>query len=232
MMNEKHSVLAIGGHVGDMELTAGQLLAACALQGGKITTLALTAGEKGAPSGRSTEDYRKQKLTEAGAFAEALGGEAYVLDYSDGLLPDDDKVRFEVCDIIRNVKPDILITHHRNSMHKDHMACHRIVEDARFYAGIAGFKRELPAHFSRTLYFAENWEDAIDFKPYIYLDTTAGYELWKKAIVKHSFVIESKSFPYFEYYDTLSRVRGIEARTARAECFMIPDENHRIVTAL
>lgn len=231
-MHEKHSILAIGGHVGDMELTCGKLMATCAVNGGKITTLALTAGEKGVPAGSTVDQYRKQKIKEARDFAEMLGGEAFVLDYPDGLLPDDEKVRFEVCDIIRRVKPDILVTHHQHSMHKDHMACQRIVVDARFYAGIAGFERDLPAHFARTLYFAENWEDAVDFKPYVYIDVSAGYELWKKAIQTHWFVTGSTSFPYFEYYDALCRVRGIEARTERAECFMIPDENHRIITSL
>ena len=43
-----HTVLAIGAHVGDAELTAGALLATCAVHGGKAVTLALTAGEKGA----------------------------------------------------------------------------------------------------------------------------------------------------------------------------------------
>ena len=45
-------ILAVGGHVGDMELTAGGILATCAAGGGHIATLALTAGEKGVPAGR------------------------------------------------------------------------------------------------------------------------------------------------------------------------------------
>ena len=40
------TVLAIGAHIGDAELTAGALLASCAVHGGKAVTLALTAGEK------------------------------------------------------------------------------------------------------------------------------------------------------------------------------------------
>ncbi|MFR7880484.1 MAG: hypothetical protein ACLU5J_02655 [Christensenellales bacterium] len=38
------TILAIGGHIGDMELTAGGLMATNALNGGKNITLALTAG--------------------------------------------------------------------------------------------------------------------------------------------------------------------------------------------
>ena len=93
------TVMAIGAHVGDAELTAGALLATCAVHGGKAVTLALTAGEKGAPAGADIAEYRRNKIGEAEAFARELGGEAYVLPYEDGLLPDNDEVRFAVCDI-------------------------------------------------------------------------------------------------------------------------------------
>ena len=166
------TILAVGAHIGDMELTCGALLAANAVHGGRSVTLALTAGEKGAPAGADVAEYRKSKVAEAEAFAAELGGEAIVLGYPDGLLPDNDEARFAVCDVIRRVKPDILITHHAHSMHKDHAACHRIVTDAWFYAAIEGFERDLPRHFARHLYYAENWEDAEGFQPYVYLDVS------------------------------------------------------------
>lgn len=222
------TILAIGAHIGDMELTCGGLLAAAAVQGGKAVTLALTAGEKGAPAGIDVGMYRRQKIEEARAFAEELGGKSYVLGHRDGELEDDEVVRFEVCDIIRTVKPDIIVTHHEKSMHKDHAACHRIVVDAWFYAAIEGFQRGLPRHFARHLYFAENWEDAQDFKPYLYLDVSEGYDLWHKAIDHHRFAIESTSFAYKEYYAHLKRLRGIEGRTKYCECFMIPPEQMHI----
>ena len=64
-----HTVLAIGAHVGDAELTAGALLATCAVHGGKAVTLALTAGEKGAPIGADIAAYRADKIAQAEAFA-------------------------------------------------------------------------------------------------------------------------------------------------------------------
>lgn len=227
MSRNKLTVLAIGGHIGDMELTAGGVLATHSLKGDDIVTLALTAGEKGAPVGRDLQDYRKQKVNEAETFAKMLNGRAIVFDYPDGELPDNDEVRFKVCDVIREVKPDIIITHFKSSMHKDHMNTHKIVNDARFYAGNAYFVRENPPHFAPKLYYAENWEDAVDFKPYVYIDITEGFELWQKAAATHWFVTGSKFFPYLEYYNSLSRVRGIEARRGRAQCFMIPPETMR-----
>ncbi|CAH8717480.1 PIG-L family deacetylase [Paenibacillus thiaminolyticus] len=229
MREHKITILAIGGHVGDMELTAGGVLASHSLKGDRIVTLALTAGERGVPAGRDMAEYREQKVNEAKAFAEMLGGEAIVFDTPDGELQDNEENRFKVCDVIREVRPNIIITHFKNSMHKDHMTTHRIVNDARFFAGLPSFQRELPAFFASKLYYAENWEDAVDYKPYVYVDfSQEAYDLWVKAVSLHWFVTGSTSFPYLEYYKHLARVRGIEARKEFAETFMIPEESMRL----
>lgn len=230
MNEQKITVLAIGGHVGDAELTAGGVLAHHSLKGDRIVTLALTAGERGVPAGQDMAEYREQKVREANAFAEMLGGEAIVFDTPDGELKDDEDNRWAVCDVIRRVRPNVIITHWKNSMHKDHMTTHRIVNDARFYAGLPSFERELPAFFASRLYYAENWEDAVDYKPYVYVDfSKEAFDLWVKAVSQHWFVTGSKSFPYLEYYKHLARVRGIEARKEYAETFMIPEESKRVL---
>lgn len=227
----EHSILAIGAHVGDMELTAGGLLATCALQGGTITTLALTAGEKGAPKGRDLADYRAQKVREAEEFATLLGGTAQVLDCPDGLLADDEETRFRVAAVIRAVRPELIVTHFQNSMHKDHAACHRVVHDAWFYAATPGFDLPGAPHFARLL-FAENWEDAAGYRPYLYREVSAeGFALWQRAVQTHRFVTES-SFPYYEYYSHLKRLRGIEARKTYAETFAVLPEEQRVIDAL
>lgn len=228
MSVEQQTILAIGGHVGDMELTAGGVLAAHSLKGDRIVTLALTAGERGVPAGRDVADYRRQKVEEAKAFAEMLGGKSIVFDVPDGELQNDEEMRLRVCDVIREVKPNVIITHFKSSMHKDHNSTHLIVGDARYYAALGGLQRELPAHFAARLYYAENWEDAVDYKPYVYIDfDQEAYDLWVKAVSRHWFVTGSKSFPYLEYYKHLARVRGIEARKLYAETFMIPPETQR-----
>lgn len=230
MSEQKRTILGIGGHVGDMELTAGGVLASHSLKGDKIVTLALTAGERGVPAGRDMAEYREQKVNEAKGFAEMLVGESIVFDIPDGELPDDEAVRFQVCDVIREVRPNIIITHFKNSMHKDHATTHRIVNDARFFAGLASFKREKPAHFASKLYYAENWEDAVDYRPYVYVDfNQEAFDLWMKALSLHWFVTGSKSFPYMEYYKHLARVRGIEARKQYAETFAVPEETKRLI---
>lgn len=221
MERKQLHIMAIGAHVGDMELTAGGVLAQHAAMGDKITIVNMTPGEKGNPPHLTVEQYAEQKIREAREFAEMLGGQSIVLDYKDGELPDTDEPRFKIADLIREHKPNILITHWKNSMHKDHTITSRIVVDAQFYAGIRGFERENPAHFAAGPYFAENWEDPYDFKPYTYIDISKGYDLWMEALKKIWFVTNSTSFKYYEYYDALSKVRGCESRKGRAQAFAV-----------
>ena len=130
------TILAIGAHIGDAELTSGGIMAANAVDGGKSYTLALTAGERGNPKDMTPAEYRVRKVAEAEAFAMLMNGKAYVLDHPDGELPNSEEVRYEVANVIREVRPDVIVTHWKSTMHKDHNNTHLIVPDARFLASV------------------------------------------------------------------------------------------------
>lgn len=223
-------IMAVGGHVGDAELTCGGVLATYALNGYKILTVALTGGERGNPPHLTVEDYRTQKEEEAHRFASLLGGEAIIFPYTDGELPDKEEVRFALCDLIRKYRPEALMTHWKYSMHKDHELTHRIVKDAQFYAGLPGIVRENKAFYAKGPYYAQNWEDSVEFKPYLYVKVTPeGFALWKKAISEHWFAVNSPSFSYMEYYSNLMRCNGCLARTEYAQAFAINEEDKKLV---
>ena len=228
-MEERKTIMAIGGHVGDAELTCGGVLASMALQGYRPITVALTAGERGNPPGMTVARYREQKIREAEEFAGMLGGEAVVLPYCDGELPDTEEVRLQVCDLIRKYRPKAVMTHWKNSMHKDHMACHRIVLDAQFFAGLASVERPDKPCFA-PLYYAQNWEDSEGFQPYVYVEVTPeGFALWEKAIATSWFAMNSSSFKYKEYYSALMRANGILSRKEYAEAFDIEQYDKKII---
>lgn len=218
------TIMAVGGHIGDMELTAGGVLATLSLQGWRIVTVALTGGERGNPASMTPSEYLVQKKQEAEKFAKMLGGVSIVFPYPDCELTICDKTALELCDVIREYKPDVLLTHWKGSIHKDHIATHHIVKDAQQFAGLPSVERELPAHFAGGPYYCENWEDPHNFVPHTYMTVTdEGFELWEKAISEHWFTVNSKDFKYKDYYTHLMRVRGIEARKTRAQTFMIDE---------
>jgi LmbE family N-acetylglucosaminyl deacetylase len=224
----QRTILAVGAHAGDVELTSGALLAKQHRLGDRVVILHLTLGEGGNPR-LAPDRYADQKRREAVDAAAALGAEVLFGPYRDGELPDDDAARRYVADVIRAVKPSVVITHWRESIHKDHAAASRIVADAVLLASLEGVKAEHPPFRGvRSVWYAENWEDASGFQPYISVDVTSAMDTWRTAVTKYEFVRGGVSdFRYLDYYDALSIVRGALARKGRAEAFDIDASGKR-----
>lgn len=235
MPQESHkTVLAIGAHCGDVEVTCGAVLARHRKLGDQVAILHLTLGEGGNPN-MTPMAYGEQKRREAEAAARIIGAQPIFAPYRDGELPDTEEARRYVADVIRQVKPTHIITHWRNSIHKDHSATHAIVNDAVLLASLEGVVTSHPRHRGvRAVYYAENWEDPENFKPYLYVDVSDILETWKEAVTQYQFIKGGiSSFPYREYYEALARVRGAEAGTRYAVAFDVdPFEKKRIVESL
>jgi LmbE family N-acetylglucosaminyl deacetylase len=217
------TILAVGAHAGDMELTAGALLAKQAMAGDRVVLVHLSLGEAGNPK-MSREDYGKQKRTEAAAAAKTLGAEVIFGPYQDALIPQGDEAVRWLAGVISKVKPHYVITHWKNSIHRDHSLAYRVVNDAVLLASVEGTRGV------KGIYYAENWEDSEGFKPYLYFDVTAGFEAWKKAVTQYEFVRGGiVHFPYLDYYESLARVRGAEAGKKYAESFEVDESGKKRV---
>lgn len=208
MAERELRILTIGAHAADQELAAGMIVAKYTRQGHRAFILSLTPGEKGHPT-LTAEEYAGQKRREAAECCRKLGAEAIILGYRDAELPYSDEVALEVCDIIRDVRPDVVITHWEQSIHKDHRRAHRIAMDALFYAGLPRLVRSRPPHWTRAVYMSENWEDMDGYEPDLYVeipdpvfaqycDALASFALWHGGT----------GWPYGDYYRSLARLRG------------------------
>lgn len=202
------TIMAVGAHTGDAQLTMGMLLAKHAMQGDKIVIVDLTAGERGTPKGLTPEEFRPQNVAGAAEFAKMLGGTSIVLDTPDGELVHTPEASLQLCDLMREYKVDAVLHHWKNSFHKDHIAAHKITEDAIFFASLPTFSRPLPPARISNFMCAENWEDADGFVPYYYFDVTEAFPLWKEAIKKLWLAEHSTGFRYLRYYEALAIANG------------------------
>lgn len=219
---QKKHVLAIGAHVGDAEITAGLLVAKYTQAGHRATMLHLTGGERGNPKMDAAE-YRKQRVREANATAKRLGAEqCIVLDHPDGELQVDQDTIWQMCDLIRQLKPDIVLTHWRGSFHRDHRNAYTLTMEGGFLAALPAIQRELPAHLIRGLYYLENWEDMDDYQPDLWVDVSSVLDQWVEACSEHQLLRGEISFDYLHYYKGLAAKRGAEVGVKYAATVSLP----------
>lgn len=136
-------ILVILAHPDDPEFFCGATIARWVAKGNTVHYCLLTRGQKGA-SDPNTDPYKlgKAREIEQQEAAKCLGVEKVVfLDYVDGCLVPDLEAREAVTRVIRQEKPDILVTCDPTQLfgdnsinHPDHRAAGQIVVDATFPA--------------------------------------------------------------------------------------------------
>jgi LmbE family N-acetylglucosaminyl deacetylase len=225
--------LAIAAHPGDAIFTMGAAVARQVHDGGAGAFLNLTLGEMGHPTIPPPEYGAMQRAATEEA-ARMLGADSFFLAYPDAGLPFSEGAVLAVCDMVREYRPDIVLTHWEGSWHKDHRNAFAIVRDAVFYAGLPATVRALPAHPVKRIYYAENWEDARGFEPDTLLDIGPVFECWKKAC--EAFPMwrgETGIIRYRDYYTSLAVLRGALAQFDHAIALMSdPDARTRRLTKL
>lgn len=220
------TVMAVGAHVGDMDLAAGPVLAQNVLDGGRSVLVALTPGERGHPR-LGAADYKEQKIGEAKAFAAHIGAEVVVFDdLSDGFLPADDQVADRLAMLVREVRPDLLLAHWPRGIHSDHTHASVVAERARFLSGLPGHREEeRPRHGVARLLYTENWEDALGFEADTFVEISAeAHARWTEAISGQAFARgETYGFRYIDYYSAQMVMRGCLAGVPHAVAFSSGD---------
>lgn len=202
------TLMAIAAHPGDAVFTMGSAVAQHVASGGNGVFVSLTLGEKGAPRDIPVDRYGAMQRTASNRAAGMVGAAFEFLTYPDAEIPLKDDTALAVCDVIRTHKPSVVITHWSGSWHKDHQNCHLLVRDALFYAGLRTLSRKEPPHSVKKLYYADNWEDADNFKPDTYLDITAVFDKWMQACAAYPMWRGETGFRYNDYYSSLAVMRG------------------------
>jgi LmbE family N-acetylglucosaminyl deacetylase len=120
--------MTIGAHPDDAEFGAGGTLARWAREGCEISMVIVTDGSKGSWDPLvSANDLANLRTAEQIAAAAALGvtGDLIHLGYVDGELEYTMDLRRKVCQLIRRLRPNVVLSHDpwkRYMLHPDHRA--------------------------------------------------------------------------------------------------------------
>ena len=128
------SALAIGAHADDAEFGCGATLAKWAAAGATVHFLVLTDGSKGSwDAGTDLASLVAERRREQEKAASALGiAEVLFSDFVDGELGNGPAERAHVCEVIRTVRPEVVLGHDpwaRYRLHPDHRAAGFLVTD-------------------------------------------------------------------------------------------------------
>jgi LmbE family N-acetylglucosaminyl deacetylase len=202
-------VMAVAAHPGDGMFTMGAAMAIQVERGGSAVLLSLGLGERGAPKNIPVKQYGEMQRAATVKAARLLGAEAVFLAYPDAQIPFDEPAALAVCDVIREHKPETIITHWSGSWHKDHQNCHLLVRDAVFFAALATLERKLPPHSVRKIFYADNWEDATNFVPDTFIDIDPVFQKYMEACDFYPMWRgQTGFFRYNDYYGSLAVMRG------------------------
>ncbi|MDA8101641.1 MAG: PIG-L family deacetylase [Nitrospiraceae bacterium] len=142
-------VMAIGAHPDDIEFGAGGTIAKWAQQGCEAVIVIMTDGSKGTwnPEADPLElAMRRQGEARRAAGTMAPGAVVEFLGWTDGELRHGERAVAQLCHLIRQYKPDVLIAHDpwkRYRLHPDHRAAGFITTDALVAARDPHFLPEL-----------------------------------------------------------------------------------------
>ncbi len=190
-------ILVILAHPDDPEFFCGGTLARWARAGHQITYSLLTCGDKGF-NPATHPDMTPEKLcgiryVEQGNAAKVIGASAvHFLERPDGYLIPDLDLRRDVVRIIRQHKPDILVTCDPQTLfapyginHPDHRACGQVVLDAVFpAAGNIAYFPELLDEGHQPHMPSEVW-CSLTNQGNTTIDVTDTWDIKLKSILEH-----------------------------------------------
>jgi LmbE family N-acetylglucosaminyl deacetylase len=198
------SLVAVGAHPDDIELSMSGLLLRFAGAGHDVTWIVATDGAAG-NGGRDTR-LAAMRATEAQAAATSAGARLVQCDFPDGQLAWNPRAPAMIGQHLGQLRPDLIVTHALNDYHADHRAVARIVGDT--------------APVSVPILRADNML-GLYFSPDILVDIGDVFEKKLAVLAMH----KSQKMPEFrEGVTTWNRFRGLQsskAKFAHAEAYSI-----------
>jgi LmbE family N-acetylglucosaminyl deacetylase len=124
-------LMFIGAHPDDGDGRLGGLAARTIERGGQALFVSATSGNAGHHEMKpdALARRRKEEARRAGAV---IGADYLVLDHDDGRLTPSVEIREEIITLIRNYRPDLLLTCRPFDYHADHRAAGQLVMDASY----------------------------------------------------------------------------------------------------
>jgi LmbE family N-acetylglucosaminyl deacetylase len=223
---DKKNIMAIGAHPDDPEIFCGGTLAKYSARGDSVYMVYATDGTAGGFT-ENRAKLAKTRLEEGRAAGAVIAAEVFSLGLPDGELVYSLENRNKVIEIIRRVKPDVIITHPDYDHNSDHRITGMLVNDAVMHTVSRKIKTESsPLSAEVPIYYMETYM-GVNFTPYEYVDITDFFSTKMEMFQQHKSQIDflKKADPAAEsgfpiaWMEITARFRGFQSQVKYAEGF-------------
>jgi N-acetylglucosamine malate deacetylase 1 len=166
------NVLAVGAHPDDLEILCGGTLARFVKEGHDVVMCHATLGDRGSFV-HTSEEIAAIRSRESKRAAEICGAQEATLGLHDGeVSAADPEQRRLVVDLVRDTRPDVIITHFPNDYMSDHNEVSKLIFDCSFHATLPLFDTGKPHHDKVTPIYYMEVIMGVAFQPTEYVDVT------------------------------------------------------------
>lgn len=216
-------VLAVGAHPDDLEILCGGTLARYVREGHEVVMCHASRGDRGSFV-HTREEIARIRGEESREAAAIAGAEYATLGFSDGeILAGDAEQRRAVVDLVREARPDVIITHSPGDYMSDHNEISKLVFDCSFHATLPLFETARPHHGRVTPIFYMDTVMGVGFLPTEYVDVTETIETKVAMLEAHrtqlTWLRDHDGVDIVEQMRTTTRFRGQQCGAAYAEGF-------------
>jgi len=166
------NVLAISCHPDDMEIHCAGTLLRCKKRGDNVTVCHVANGNMGHVV-IEPDELGKIRIAEAKKSGDLAGFKTITLNVGDLCVDSTDKAQHDgLVKVIREAKPDFIITHAPDDYMGDHVEVSKLVFRASFSASVPHYEPQLGEACAVTpVYYMDN-SDYINCEPYEFVDIT------------------------------------------------------------
>ena len=217
------NVLVISCHPDDMEINCAGTLLRCKKRGDNVTVCHVANGNMGHVV-IEADELREIRIGEAKRSGEGQGFKVVTCDVGDLLVDDSSKEqRDRLVKVIRDAKPDFIITHAPNDYMLDHTATSKLAFAASFAASCPHYEPSLGEATGVTpIFYMEN-ADMVDSEPDFYVDITDELETKLEMLACHESQIvwlkEHDGVDILEKTRIIAAFRGFQGGVKYAEGF-------------
>lgn len=213
----KTDVLFIGAHQDDVDATVGGILCSLVSQGYKAEILDLSRR-----CGMYFSD-EEERGSEAKQAARVLGVERTVVDLGMLKIANTHENRVKIAEVIREKRPEIIVTHPDDPSHPDHKAAYQLVRDAIHYGFATAIKTQHdPWRIKKVYYFPLIYSRGIPENAFL-VDISDSFETKMEALKCYAsqFLFHAHNRKYeLEYIEAANRYWGLLIKKDYAEMIL------------